>query len=256
MQKEGLLKFAVALFCVLVLSLFFYPEDARAACGASLSSCKSCHEVKGANSVANSGDWHINHAFGDFCEFCHGGVVSSMDKTKAHQGLKEPFADIQGSCGSCHVTDLEEKAKVYGATLTAASSGGGASGGGNSGQVAKLELVPAEKVPEKDLIDYERELLKYQGLERNKGNIILIILNAGILLVLLYLVWKYDLQRIVFASRELTAAREEAGGTIGFTKLGLSYDELDVIDSILARPGGERLLSKLVASPDKGDEKQ
>ena len=58
-----------------------------AQCGSAASSCKNCHEVKGEDAVNAKGDWHTQHAFGDFCEFCHAGNVQAADKTAAHQGL-------------------------------------------------------------------------------------------------------------------------------------------------------------------------
>lgn len=229
--------------------------EARAACGASISSCKSCHEVRGEMPVAGNGEWHINHSFGDFCEFCHGGVVSSMNKEEAHQGLKDPLADVRGSCGGCHMNDLAERAQVYGAALTDGGSGGGDSPGGGSGAtVARPEMVPAEEVPEKDLIDYNRMLLEYQGQEVNLGNYLLVVLNILALLFLLYLIWKYDLRAVVLSSMEVAPAGGE-GKSFAFNGRKLSFAELDVIDSILEHPEGAKLLSRLADAPP-GDSKE
>ena len=109
-----------------------------AQCGSQASSCKNCHEVKGEDSVNAKGDWHISHAFGDFCEFCHGGNVQAPDKAAAHEGLIDPFSDVKANCSSCHADDFQPKAEKYatalgvtiGASTTrppAASSGSGSS---------------------------------------------------------------------------------------------------------------------------------
>src|SRR5450759_3147478 len=62
-------------------------ETARAACGASASSCKTCHEINRKKPVNTNGDWHKQHAMGDYCSFCHGGNVQAQDETGAHAGL-------------------------------------------------------------------------------------------------------------------------------------------------------------------------
>jgi hypothetical protein len=87
-----------------------------AQCGSQASSCKNCHEVKGEDPVNAQGDWHTQHAFGDFCEFCHGGNVQALDQNAAHQGLVAPLGDIQTNCASCHDA-FEPKAQTYAAAL-------------------------------------------------------------------------------------------------------------------------------------------
>ncbi len=88
-----------------------------AQCGSQASSCKSCHEVAGEAPVNDKGDWHVSHAFGDFCEFCHGGNVQSPDKAEAHTGMVEPLGDLKLNCASCHAKDYQAKAEVYATTL-------------------------------------------------------------------------------------------------------------------------------------------
>jgi hypothetical protein len=88
-----------------------------AQCGSQASSCKNCHEVKGEDPVNAKGDWHISHAFGDFCEFCHGGNVQAPDKAAAHEGLIDPFGDVKANCSSCHADDYQAKAEKYAAAL-------------------------------------------------------------------------------------------------------------------------------------------
>lgn len=66
------------LFGVFLASSYYLgpQKTAQAACGASTSSCKTCHEVKGEDPVSKKGDWHVQHSFGDFCQACHLGVSS------------------------------------------------------------------------------------------------------------------------------------------------------------------------------------
>jgi hypothetical protein len=88
-----------------------------AQCGSQASSCKNCHEVKGEDSVNAKGDWHISHAFGDFCEFCHAGNVQAADKAAAHEGLVEPLGDVKANCSSCHADDYQSGAEKYATAL-------------------------------------------------------------------------------------------------------------------------------------------
>lgn len=104
----------------MLLSLFlllWLSTEVFAQCGASVSSCKNCHEVQGKMKVNNKGAWHKQHSFGDFCEFCHGGNVQSQDKLKAHQGMEDPMADVKVSCSSCHAADLMDRAQKYASIL-------------------------------------------------------------------------------------------------------------------------------------------
>jgi hypothetical protein len=89
----------------------------RAQCGSQASSCKNCHEVKGEDAVNAKGDWHISHAFGDFCEFCHAGNVQATDKAAAHEGLVTPLGDVKANCSSCHADDYQTRAEKYATAL-------------------------------------------------------------------------------------------------------------------------------------------
>jgi hypothetical protein len=113
---------------VIMAAIFVWPTPVGAQCGSQASSCKNCHEVQGQDSVSAKGDWHIQHAFGDFCEFCHAGNVTATDKDAAHTGMVSPMSDIKASCQQCHAADLTEKAQVYATELgiTLDSGGGGA----------------------------------------------------------------------------------------------------------------------------------
>lgn len=127
-------------FTLMLLGMiFFIPDPAQAQCGSSASSCKSCHETQGQDPVNTEGEWHTQHAFGDFCEFCHAGNVQAAEKDAAHEGLADPMGDVAASCQGCHPQDLAERSEKYASVLgidlasTGGSSGGGsASGGGDS----------------------------------------------------------------------------------------------------------------------------
>ncbi len=87
----------------------------HAACGSSVSSCKSCHEIQKQKPVSNQGKWHVDHAKLDACDYCHAGQPGATDKARAHQGMVNPFDDPQFNCGSCHPSDWQQKAASYGA---------------------------------------------------------------------------------------------------------------------------------------------
>jgi len=155
-----------------------------AQCGSQASSCKNCHEVKSEDPVNAKGDWHISHAFGDFCEFCHAGNVQAPDKAAAHEGLIVPLGDVQANCSSCHADDYQAKAEKY---ATALGVTVGASSGGNkpsapasgSGETTSSSAAPETKKPvlpppsKGEIVDYTQPANSV-----NMGNVI-----AGLLLV-------------------------------------------------------------------------
>lgn len=109
------LSIGVGIMVLALFPLFLYgtSQPTAAQCGSSASSCKNCHEVQGNDPVGTKGEWHVTHAFGDFCEFCHAGNVEAKTKEEAHVGLVHPMLDIKASCQSCHPQDYNDKAKVY-----------------------------------------------------------------------------------------------------------------------------------------------
>ncbi|HSQ62030.1 MAG TPA: hypothetical protein VLM85_02405 [Polyangiaceae bacterium] len=94
--------------------LLFAPLQASAQCGAGLSQCRDCHEVRGEKPVqAGPSAWHRDHAFADFCAACHGGDPQACDEAAAHVGLVAPLADVQATCGPCHGVSAQNFAQVY-----------------------------------------------------------------------------------------------------------------------------------------------
>ncbi|MGC7873605.1 hypothetical protein ACPUYX_19095 [Desulfosporosinus sp. SYSU MS00001] len=175
------------------------PKDAQAACGASTSSCKTCHEVQGADPVSKKGDWHTQHSFGDFCQACHLGVATETDKTKAHTGIiAKPLAQPDQTCVSCHPTDTAARVAKYGGSATTSNVSGNNSKGSPSaagtapsaetGSVAPSPAatqVPPTSNPNYDVLDFS-----------NNGKLSwltwsIIAADILILLVLAILLWKW-----------------------------------------------------------------
>lgn len=117
-------------------------SNGLAQCGSQASSCKNCHEVKGEDPVNAKGEWHTQHAFGDFCEFCHGGNVQATDESAAHQGLVQPLEDVKTNCSSCHANDYQTKAQTYATTL-GVTIGSGTSGSAPTPIEPAAPIVPA-----------------------------------------------------------------------------------------------------------------
>lgn len=160
-----------------------------AQCGSQASSCKNCHEVKGEDPVNSKGEWHVSHAFGDFCEFCHGGNVQATDKAAAHQGLIQPLGDVKANCSACH-DDYEAKAQTYavalGVTLSTGSnsaqppaqpSGGSSAQPPVAGQPGAPPAAPAAAPGE--VIDYAAQYDVSRAAPLSAGNLV-----VGALLVL------------------------------------------------------------------------
>lgn len=112
------LRYALLAAAGIMLAIFLlWPRPVDAQCGTQASSCKNCHEVQAQDPVNSEGAWHIDHAFGDFCEFCHAGNVIATEADAAHEGMVYPLADAQASCASCHPTDYQDLAVTYAETL-------------------------------------------------------------------------------------------------------------------------------------------
>ena len=118
-----------------------------AQCGSQASSCKNCHEVKGEDPINAKGDWHTQHAFGDFCEFCHAGNVQATDEAVAHQGMVQPLGDVKANCSSCHAADYQTKAEPYAKTLgvTIGTGGSPQAPTGSSAPSAPAPQQPAQQ---------------------------------------------------------------------------------------------------------------
>lgn len=210
---------------IVLLVGLMWPTPAGAQCGSSASSCKNCHEVQAELPVNNSGAWHTEHAFGDFCEFCHAGNVQATDKDEAHTGMVYPLEDINASCLSCHPNDVNELADVYavalGVTVGAGAAGGSGgvppAGNDTGSDVASTEGSEAAPEPAEpaantgEIVDfnnqYERTVLNVRE-PVNMGNVILLVLFVVLSAVGLYLVWRWE--GLGDRWRELRAAPAQA----------------------------------------------
>jgi hypothetical protein len=87
------------------------PRSADAQCGATVSSCRQCHELGVEKTLRGADPWHQDHAFGDLCSNCHGGDRASGDLSLAHLGIVDPLENGGERCRGCHA---EEHAAVAG----------------------------------------------------------------------------------------------------------------------------------------------
>lgn len=89
--------------CALAIALLCWgiPDSAHAQCGGPTSSCRDCHENRGAGPFIATAPWHVDHAIGDFCSNCHGGSSTTADEG-AHDGLADPLANEGERCHLCH----------------------------------------------------------------------------------------------------------------------------------------------------------
>jgi len=138
-QRDDLIRWLLTFSLMFVAALWAVPKISEGACGAAASSCKNCHEVKGEMKVNNKGDYHTQHAFGDFCVFCHSGNTAATDKAGAHEGMVKPMANLEQSCASCHPDDYAKRAEGYGGAVIKPEGGAGGSGPAAPGPETKVE---------------------------------------------------------------------------------------------------------------------
>ncbi|NPV68629.1 MAG: hypothetical protein HPY64_15945 [Anaerolineae bacterium] len=195
---------------LITLTLLVTAAPAAAQCGSSATSCKNCHEVNAEYPVNGSGDWHISHAFGDFCAFCHAGNIQATAMDAAHEGMVYPLADPQASCQACHPADYMDQAGIYavalGVDLSAgvsgeASGGGGSASGGGGATTNPADIPPQPIAPPGErhasgaLIDYNRryEIEVLGKLDTSQvGNLILAVMAVLLLGVGAALVWRFE----------------------------------------------------------------
>jgi hypothetical protein len=178
----------------------WWPRSAQAQCGTQASSCKSCHEVQAKDPVNTKGAWHTDHAFGDFCEYCHAGNVQATDQTAAHQGMVAWNADVKASCASCHAADYEKRAQTYASTLgvklnAGAASGTSSSGGQTAAPAAAAGTSSACAPLGGEQIDYNllyAEHFARPPLVSNWGNVILGLMSLGVGAVFFGTVWTWE----------------------------------------------------------------
>ena len=186
---------ALAAPAIVAAALWAPADTARAACGASASSCKSCHEINRQMPVNTEGDWHKDHAMGDYCSFCHGGNVQATDEAGAHEGMVDPFDDVKTSCSSCHQDDYEEKATIYadalGVTIGTGSDDGGGDGGTGDGGAAAPVAGAAPASASGPVLDFNEYYAKWLGEPGMQGRDWFLVVMAVLLFVAFPATWAY-----------------------------------------------------------------
>lgn len=178
---------------LLALVQFWPPPAVHAQCGTQASSCKNCHEVQAKDPVNSKGAWHTDHAFGDFCEFCHAGNVQAKDKTAAHQGLVAWNADVKASCSSCHATDYEARGQTYASTLGVQINTGAGAATTAAGAVSDATAACAPQGGEE--IDFNllyAQQVAPPPLVSNWGNLILGLMIVGLGVVFAGTAWTWE----------------------------------------------------------------
>ncbi len=270
---------------LLLMGALLAPQMAQAQCGASASSCKNCHEVNAQYPVNTSGDWHISHAFGDFCAFCHAGNVQAKEQTPAHEGMIYPLADPQGSCQACHPADYLDLAQVYATTLgvdlASESPGAGTPSDGAPADLAVLASEPISPPGERHasgaLIDYNRRY-EIEVLGHVDGSVVgnTILAGAGVLLLVVgfVLVWRleklgdvwrsaratpvddwrrlaysgaYDVSGPVIARPPIAAAAPPSQPALAPSRLAAPLPDLGSLD-----PAVQSAVNQLLADPERG----
>lgn len=198
-KKWPLLVLMFGVFAVVLSGSFWLtpPKVTEAACGASTSSCQTCHEVKGEDPVSKKGDWHTQHSFGDFCQACHLGSATETDKTKAHVGLVKPLAQPEQSCATCHPSDSAARAVKYGGTAVPSTTTGttappvspatGSAAGetGSASPSTAATQIPPNDNPNFDIIDFNlNDVVPWLAW-------VIGIVNAFVLLILGVLIWRW-----------------------------------------------------------------
>jgi len=248
---------------LLFVALALVPASrAEAQCGSQASSCKNCHEVQGQHPVNNNGEWHTQHAFGDFCAFCHAGNVQATDEDAAHAGMVAPLSDVQASCAACHPEDALDLGKVYGAALgVEVGTGGGASPGGSSpsggapagsSSSAQADQPPLIVPPDSGVIDFNQRYAETVAGKRemNIGNLILSVLIAMIALGGGgYVLWRERKARMARAPH-LAEDRPSSSAATPMEIEGVSPEIAALLPQLEAlNPLGRRALARLLEDP-------
>ena len=266
MQRKPIGFFLLMATLLAAIAVLTWPRPAAAQCGSSASSCKNCHEVQKQGPVNTNGAWHTQHAFGDFCEFCHAGNVKVKDKAGAHTGMIDPLADVKGSCQSCHPNDYMDRAKKYADALgkTIGTTTAPAATAPMTGTVATTSTLPCGPAAPTggETIDLNKI---YAGTDSatptNIGNIVLVALIGAVVLLLVGLVFYYEhpVERGVLAFRQLLAmpalaAATPEGVVLDRQPSGARRPELEALLAQLSAtdPAAVRAVSQLLSDRENG----
>ncbi len=269
MHKKHVDLFLLMAMMLAVITILTWPRPVSAQCGASASSCKNCHETQAKDPVNTKGAWHTQHAFGDFCEFCHAGNVKAKDEAAAHAGMINPLADVKGSCQSCHPNDYMDRAKTYADALGTTLDASAVPAAATPSATSRMTTTAATNAPcgpaaptGGQTIDLNKA---YAGLNlpppNTLGNLALIGLIVAMLLLLGGLIWHYEQphERIVLTVRRwldvpvLVAATPE-GVALNLPRNMVARPEVESLLPLLAKndPATLRAVTQLLSDRDKG----
>jgi hypothetical protein len=269
MHKKHVGLFLLMATMLAAIAVLTWPHPASAQCGSSASSCKNCHETQAKDPVNTKGAWHTQHAFGDFCEFCHAGNAQAKDEASAHAGMIDPLSDVKGSCQSCHPNDYMTRAKTYadalGTTINTntAPTAAAPSAGSTMTTTATTNAPCSPAAPTGgQTIDLNKA---YAGLNlpppNTLGNLALIGLIIVVLFLLGGLIWHYErpFERIVLTARRwlntpvLVAATPE-GATLNLPRNLVARPEVESLLPLLAEndPATLRAVTQLLSDRNKG----
>jgi hypothetical protein len=257
-------------------------QDASAQCGSQASSCKNCHEVQGKDPVAQKGQWHIDHAANDYCEFCHAGNVQATDKDKAHVGMVNPGDNLKASCGGmCH-QDFQARADKY--IAVGMKVGGGAaqppaaptaSSGGQTpaatvpaAQPTQPAAQPAQSKPAAlppasgQIVDFNQPKpnLEANPSTVNVGNIVLGVLVVLVLIVGVWVVFSGEggLKKLVAWQAQPAVASAYRGTPLpdNWADLVKAKPELAEVLPMLAKADSRTIkaIAHVLSDPSHGDE--
>ncbi|MCK6626529.1 MAG: hypothetical protein L6R45_15295 [Anaerolineae bacterium] len=238
-------------------------QPVSAQCGTSASSCKNCHETQGKLSVANNGDWHKAHAFGDFCEFCHAGNVQATAQDEAHIGMVAPLGDVKASCQGCHPDDYDPLAQTYASALGVdllAGGGGSANppadsaASGDSSCATGTTAVSAPLGGEE--IDFNllyAEATTPPPLISNWGNVILGLMILGIVGAFFVTAWSWENwgQKVAgWINKNVNPIPQAMAAAAVRSEGGLAVADPAQMEALLAqKPELQKLLPRLVKLP-------
>ncbi len=242
----------------------------QAQCGASLSSCKTCHEVKRQKPVATQGEWHQQHAFGDFCEFCHGGNTASNDKDAAHQGINTmPVKDAGNTCSSCHPDDYKERAQKYAAILKVdlgdlSSGGGAATAEESAAPESKENVAPSASAtiaaPTGEVVDFNELLSETEESRINYGDVILVLVILGGAAIFLLMYWLFNKETLVAKIKSIASLPPEDAGeaTSDQSEIEKAIKERPMLGELAVKlkdldPEALQALGKLAAQKEAGE---
>jgi hypothetical protein len=213
------------------------------------------------------GQWHKDHSFGDFCEFCHGGNTASTVKAEAHADFSMiPVENPGNACSSCHPNDYQERAQEYaellnieipdaGAPVAAAPSGdsddsdesSGGTAAESSGESATTTASGGSSISIPsggEVVDFN-ELLNEADKDStvNVGNLIFIGLIIGLGFVWAGLFWSFNKEKITEKFQRIASEPPIDAGESEVQNQSVTQDE--ILRTLNDRPQLRQLFMQL-----------